>query len=126
MQERGKGVHMGNIVNLDGSNKSNVAEELEGLLIGDEDIERASRSLKAMAHPLRLKILCTLGNNELSVQEIVDRVGTSQSNISQHLSILRDKGILDSYKDANRVFYHVGDKRTLRLIDMMREVFCSC
>ncbi|MGA1562413.1 MAG: ArsR/SmtB family transcription factor [Gammaproteobacteria bacterium] len=117
---------MGNIVNLDGSNKSNVAEELEGLLIGDEDIERASRSLKAMAHPLRLKILCTLGNNELSVQEIVDRVGTSQSNISQHLSILRDKGILDSYKDANRVFYHVGDKRTLRLIDMMREVFCSC
>ena len=117
---------MGNIVNLDGSNKSNVAEEQEGLLIGDEDIERASRSLKAMAHPLRLKILCTLGNNELSVQEIVDRVGTSQSNISQHLSILRDKGILDSYKDANRVFYHVGDKRTLRLIDMMREVFCSC
>jgi DNA-binding transcriptional ArsR family regulator len=95
------------------------------LLAGDEDIERASRSLKAMSHPLRLKILCTLGDQEVSVQEIVEHVGTSQSNISQHLAILRDKGILASRKDANRVFYRVSDARTLRLIGMMREVFCT-
>jgi DNA-binding transcriptional ArsR family regulator len=95
------------------------------LLQGDEDIERASRSLKAMSHPLRLKILCTLGGEEISVQDIVERVGTSQSNISQHLAILRDKGILCSRKDANRVFYRVSNNRTLRLICMMREVFCN-
>ena len=95
------------------------------LITRDEDIERASRSLKAMSHPLRLKILCTLGDREISVQDIVEHVGTSQSNISQHLAILRDKGILFSRKDANRVFYKVGDSRTLRLIDMMREVFCT-
>jgi ArsR family transcriptional regulator len=95
------------------------------LLEGDEDIDRASRSIKAMSHPLRLKILCTLGDNEVSVQDIVDQVGTSQSNISQHLAILRDKGILTSRKDANRVFYRVGDNRTLKLICMMREVFCT-
>jgi len=95
------------------------------LLEGDEDIDRASRSLKAMSHPLRLKILCTLSDQEISVQDIVDQVGTSQSNISQHLAILRDKGILTSRKDANRVFYRVSDNRTLRLICMMREVFCS-
>lgn len=95
------------------------------LLSGDEDIDRASRALKAMSHPLRLKILCTLGDQEVSVQDIVERVGTSQSNISQHLAILRDKGILTSRKDANRVFYRVGDNRTLQLIGMMREVFCS-
>lgn len=95
------------------------------LLQGDEDIDRASRSIKAMSHPLRLKILCTLGDNEVSVQDIVDQVGTSQSNISQHLAILRDKGILTSRKDANRVFYRVGDNRTLKLICMMREVFCT-
>ena len=95
------------------------------LITRDEDIDRASRSLKAMSHPLRLKILCTLGDKEISVQDIVDQVGTSQSNISQHLAILRDKGILDSRKDANRVYYRVGDARTLRLIDMMREVFCT-
>ncbi len=95
------------------------------LMSRDEDIDRASRSLKAMSHPLRLKILCTLGGEEVSVQDIVENVGTSQSNISQHLAILRDKGILASRKDANRVYYRVGDARTLRLIGMMREVFCN-
>ena len=97
----------------------------ETLITRDEDIDRASRSLKAMSHPLRLKILCTLGDEEVSVQDIVEHVGTSQSNISQHLAILRDKGILTSLKDANRVYYRVGDSRTLRLISMMREVFCA-
>ncbi|MCW8918178.1 MAG: metalloregulator ArsR/SmtB family transcription factor [Gammaproteobacteria bacterium] len=96
-----------------------------GLITRDEDIDRASRSLKAMSHPLRLKILCTLGDQEVSVQDIVERVGTSQSNISQHLAILRDKGILSSRKDANRVFYKVVDNRTLQLIGMMRNVFCT-
>jgi ArsR family transcriptional regulator len=97
----------------------------EHLITRDEDIERAARSIKAMAHPLRLKILCALGDEEVSVQDIVSTVGTSQSNISQHLAILRDKGILVSRKEANRVFYRVGDGRTLRLISMMREVFCN-
>ena len=95
------------------------------LFADDDDIERASRSLKAISHPLRLKILCTLGGQEVSVQKIVDYVGTSQSNISQHLAILRDKGILASRKDANRVYYRVSDSRTLQLIGMMRELFCS-
>ena len=85
----------------------------------------ASRALKAIAHPLRLKILCVLGNDELSVQEIVDCVGTSQSNISQHLAILREKDVLRKRKDANRVFYRIGDERMLTLIGMMREVFCG-
>ena len=58
------------------------------------------------------------------MQEIVAAVGTSQSNISQHLAILRDKGILICRKDANRVYYRVGDPGTLRLIGMMRDVFC--
>lgn len=102
-------------------------KELENLslMTRDEDIDRAARSLKAMSHPLRLKILCTLGDKEISVQDIVENVGTSQSNISQHLAILRDKGILAARKDANRVFYRVGDTRTLQLIGMMRDVFCT-
>ena len=91
----------------------------------DEDTTLTANALKAMAHPLRWKILCTLGEKEVSVQDIVEQVGTSQSNISQHLAILRDKGILAARKDANRVYYRVGDSRTLRLISMMREVFCS-
>lgn len=100
-------------------------EDETQLMSREEDIDRASRSLKAMSHPLRLKILCTLKDQEVSVQDIVDNVGTSQSNISQHLAILRDKGILASRKDANRVYYRVGDSRTLALISMMQQVFCS-
>ncbi len=104
---------------------ANTTSQSFALMTHDEDIERASRSMRAMSHPLRLKILCTLGEDEYSVQDIVEKVGTSQSNISQHLAILRDKGILASRKDANRVYYRVSDARTLRLIGMMREVFCS-
>ena len=95
-------------------------------LIGrDEQIEQAARAMKAISQPLRLKILCVLGDREVSVQEIVASVGTSQSNISQHLAILRDKGMLRTRKDANRVYYRVGDTRTLKLISMMRDVFCG-
>lgn len=101
-------------------------QRISPLLIDkDEHIEQAARSLKAIAHPLRLKILCVLGDTELSVQDIVDAVGTTQSNISQHLAILRDKSVLRSRKDSNRVFYRISDPRTLKLIDMMREVFCG-
>jgi DNA-binding transcriptional ArsR family regulator len=95
-------------------------------LIGkQEQIETAARALKAISHPLRLKMLCVIGDGEVCVQDIVEAVGTSQSNISQHLAILRDKGVLLTRKDANRVYYRVGDQRTLQLIVMMREVFCG-
>lgn len=90
-----------------------------------EHIEQAARALKSISHPLRLKILCVIGDQDICVQEIVEAVGTSQSNISQHLAILRDKEVLLTRKDANRVFYRIGDPRTLQLIAMMREVFCG-
>ena len=95
------------------------------LIETQEHIEQAARALRSMAHPLRLKILCVLGDGELSVQEIVEAVGSSQSNISQHLAILRDKFVLLTRKDANRVYYRVSDERTLRLIGLINEVFCG-
>ena len=95
------------------------------LIDKEEDIKQAAQSIKAIAHPLRLKILCVLSEQEMIVQDIVAHVGTSQSNISQHLAILRDKGILVARKDANRVFYRIGDTRTLKLVGMMRDVFCT-
>ena len=91
----------------------------------EEDIVIAAASMKAIAQPLRLKILCVLAPGELSVQDIVEQVGTSQSNISQHLAILRDKGILIAHKEANHVYYRIGDARTLKLVGLVRDVFCS-
>ena len=100
-------------------------DAISTLIDKHEHIETAARALKAIAHPLRLKILCVLGEEEVSVQDIVEAVGTSQSNISQHLAILRDKHVLKTRKDANRVYYRIGDQRILQLIGMMREVFCG-
>jgi DNA-binding transcriptional ArsR family regulator len=95
------------------------------ILYNDAEINHAARCLKAMSHPLRLKILCVLGGKSMSVQDIVNQVGTSQSNISQHLAILRNKGILEFTKEANRVYYFIDDQRVIHLIQMMRGVFCG-
>ena len=109
-----------------GAEDMNAMAEKVVLITNEEDIFHASHSLKAMAHPLRLKILCILGGvGEVSVQDIVEQVGTSQSNISQHLSILREKGILASRKDANKVYYRIADPKILQLIGAMRSAFCS-
>ena len=62
------------------------------LIDKQEHIEQAARALKAISHPLRLKILCLVGQHELMVQEIVEAVGTSQSNISQHLAVMASAG----------------------------------
>jgi DNA-binding transcriptional ArsR family regulator len=95
------------------------------IIADDADVEEAALCLKSMSHPLRLKILCILGNNTLSVLDIVEKVGTSQSNISQHLGVLRGRGILATRKDANKVFYFIRDPGTIRLIQLLKELFCE-
>ena len=102
-----------------------VSDDIFDLIGKSENIREASAAMQAMAHPLRLKILCLVGNQELSVLEIVDAVGTTQSNISQHLAVLRDHGILKSRKEANKVFYRIEDPRVLKMISLTREIFCS-
>jgi len=81
-----------------------------------EHAENLARCLKAMAHPLRLKIILFLDNQERSVGEIESCVGSSQSNISQHLGIMRDKHILISRKEGNQIFYSLKDNRILPLL----------
>lgn len=100
-------------------------EDIFDLTGRGESIRQASGAMQAMAHPVRLKILCLVGNQELPVLEIVEAVGTSQSNISQHLAVLRDHGILASRKDANRVLYRIADKRVLKMISLTRQIFCT-
>lgn len=90
----------------------------------DENTTLTANALKAMAHPLRWKILCSLGDKELSVGEIVERTGTSQSNISQHLEQLRNKNIVVARKDANRIYYRIRNDQLLELIGIMRDVLC--
>lgn len=105
--------------------KRKVSQDIFDLIGRTESINQASAAMQAIAHPLRLKILCLVGSAELSVLEIVDAVGTSQSNISQHLAVLRENGILAARKDANKVFYRIGDPRVLQMIALTRQIFCS-
>lgn len=93
--------------------------------MGEDRFDCAALSLKAISHPLRLKILCTLGNGSLSVSDLADSVGSSQSNVSHHLSTLRDKGMLVSNKKAKNVYYQLRDLRMIGMIEMMHSLFCD-
>jgi ArsR family transcriptional regulator len=106
------------------SPKAAASVDIFELIGRSENIREASAAMQAMAHPVRLKILCLVGNQELSVLEIVDAVGTTQSNISQHLAVLRDHGLLQARKEANKVFYRIGDPRVLKMISLTRDIFC--
>jgi len=89
------------------------------------DITCTAKMLKAISHPLRLKILCCLNDGELSVKDIVEKSGSSQSNISQHLNYLRNKDILTARRDANRVFYRIAKLELIKVIKMMQALYCQ-
>lgn len=90
----------------------------------DEEIEAVAKILKSMSHPIRLKILCLLQDRELSVGDIRNEVETTNANVSQHLNILRNQGIIDYRKDANYIYNRIVDKRILDLIMNMQRLFC--
>ena len=95
--------------------QSNNCEFIKGILAGS-NIEEASRSFKAISHPLRLKILCVVGVGEMNVQDILKTVGTTQSNVSQHLCLLKDKGVVKSRKEANRVYYSIKNETIKKIL----------
>lgn len=90
----------------------------------EESLERASRCMKALSHPTRLKILALLKEGEKSVGALEAEVGTSQSNVSQHLGVLRDKDILAARREGNQVYYRVKDERLFSLLKLIQEVYC--
>ena len=91
----------------------------------DEDVKDVATLLKTMSHPIRLKILCLLQEKEMAVGDIREEVKTTNANVSQHLSILRNQGIVCSRKDANFIYNRIEDERILELIAMMRDLFCQ-
>ena len=89
------------------------------------EVENLSSLLKSISHPIRLKILCLLQEKELTVGEIRDEVETTNANISQHLSILRNQGIIDFRKDSNFIYNRIADERITELMKIMRTLFCQ-
>ncbi len=90
-----------------------------------EQVDDLALLLKSISHPIRLKILCLLQNQELSVSEIRDSVETSGANITQHLNILRNQGVIDFRKDANFIYNRITDERIIELMKTLQTLFCS-
>lgn len=85
----------------------------------------AAAMLKALANENRLLVLCYLTEaGEMSVGELADKVGLSQSALSQHLARLRDEGLVDTRKEAQTVHYRVCDPRAGQLLSLLRNIYC--
>ena len=81
--------------------------------------------LKALANEPRLLVLCHLAEGqELSVGDLAQRVGLSQSALSQHLAKLREQNLVTTRKDAQSVFYRVSDPKALQLLALLHDLFC--
>lgn len=88
------------------------------------EIDNIAGLLKAMAHPIRLKILCLLREKEMSVGDLQATIQTTNGNISQHLTILRNQEIITCRKDANFIFNRIADPRVMQLMECLQSLFC--
>lgn len=78
---------------------------------------------KALAHPLRIKILELLAEGDKSVNEIQTLAGSEGSAVSQQLMVLRSKNIVYGTKDGNRVIYSLRDPMIIELLAVARQIF---
>ena len=86
--------------------------------------EKLAKTLRHIAHPLRLLIICMLEKKELFVGEIIDKLGTTKGNISQHLRILADNGLIARRRDGNKIIYRIKDEKLVKLLDAMKKLYC--
>ena len=90
----------------------------------EQQIGEVTELLKSMAHPIRMKILCFLTEGEKNVGEIEQQFGSTISNISQHLTVLRKASIIERRKEANFMFYSLKDNNILKLMETLKNNFC--
>lgn len=77
---------------------------------------------KALANPTRLKILSSLQQGEQSVQVLAKRLKVRKANLSQHLAVLRQRGIVATRRDGLNIYYRCADPKMLKACDILREV----
>jgi ArsR family transcriptional regulator len=78
---------------------------------------------KALAHPLRVRILDELRDGELGVNALGTRLDVEQSSLSQHLAILRGRNLVAARKEGLNVYYSVSDPEVFRLLDTAKKIF---
>jgi len=85
------------------------------------DHQKDSEVLKALGHPVRLRMVEGLMNNECNVNKIMDVLQIPQSTASQHLAMLKNKGIVTARKDGVSTCYRVIDERVREIINILKK-----
>jgi len=101
--------------------KSKSGDSIEAMIAASEE---AAGLLKAMASPVRLRILCLLSETEMPVGEIATRLHIRDQATSQQLAQLRLEGLITARKDAQRVFYRLASPEIKRLLKTLRDIYC--
>ncbi|MDP2864941.1 MAG: metalloregulator ArsR/SmtB family transcription factor [Elusimicrobiota bacterium] len=83
-----------------------------------------AKTLRHISHPLRLLIICLLAKREMFVGELLARLGTTKGNISQHLRILADNGLIAGRRSGNKIIYRIEDEKLVKLLDAMKNLYC--
>ncbi len=89
-----------------------------------EAAKELSIVLSSVSNPTRFLIMCLLSEKEMYVGQLIDELGTSKGNISQHLRILTDRGLIINRKEGNRVYYSVKHGKEKELIIKLRKFCC--
>ena len=77
---------------------------------------------KTLSNPIRLEILSKLRDGKKSVNEIASLTGVRQATVSQHLAVLRQRGVVSTRREGINVYYDVANPKITRACDLMREV----
>ena len=91
----------------------------------EENIETAGQCLKVLSHPSRLRIMCALRGGEQTVQNLEYYTGIRQTTLSQHLSLLKSRGVLVSRRETTYSFYRFANDQITELFDLIKEIFCT-
>jgi ArsR family transcriptional regulator len=83
------------------------------------DFEEESELLKALGHPVRLKILAGILEDECNVRKIQEELDLPQSTTSQHLAMMRLRGIVRYRKEGNRTCYRIVDRRVPKILAIL-------
>ena len=92
-------------------------------IITDKTIfEMQAEICKTLTNPKRIEILNCLKNEEKTVTELVEALGASKANVSQHLAVMRHKGILATRRDGVNIYYRVSNPKVIEACSLMKEV----
>jgi DNA-binding transcriptional ArsR family regulator len=83
----------------------------------DDLVELVARRFRVLGEPMRIKLLDRLRESEASVNDLADLLSASQQNVSRHLAVLAEAGILGRRKDGNHVYYRIADERVFALCE---------